>query len=37
VEELIGKDNICENVQAAVARAQDVFEGMESKAAVGPK
>ena len=31
-EEVIGKNNICENVQAAVARAQDVFERMESKA-----
>jgi SulP family sulfate permease len=31
-EEIIGKNNICENVQAAVARAQDVFERMESKA-----
>jgi SulP family sulfate permease len=30
-EEIIGKNNICENVQAAVARAQDVFERMESK------
>jgi len=37
IEELIGQENICENVQAAVQRAQDVFEGMESKAAVGPK
>src|SRR5215831_5791902 len=32
VEELIGKNNICDNVQAAVARAQDVFERMESRA-----
>jgi SulP family sulfate permease len=31
-EEVIGKNNICENVQAAVARAQDVFEGMETRA-----
>jgi len=34
-EEVIGKNNICENVQDAVRRAQDVFERMESKAAVG--
>ena len=34
-EEVIGKDNICENVQEAVRRAQDVFEAMEAKAAVG--
>jgi SulP family sulfate permease len=30
-EEVIGKNNICENVQPAVARAQDVFERMETK------
>jgi SulP family sulfate permease len=35
VEELIGKDNICENVQEAVSRAQDVFEKLEAKAAMG--
>jgi sulfate permease, SulP family len=35
VEDLIGKDNICENVQEAVRRAQDVFEKLEAKAAVG--
>jgi SulP family sulfate permease len=34
-EEVIGKNNICENVQEAVRRAQDVFERMEAKAAVG--
>ena len=34
-EEVIGRDNICENVQEAVCRAQDVFEGMESKTSVG--
>ena len=28
-EELIGKENICENVQEAVARAQEVFERIE--------
>jgi len=31
-EAVIGTNNICENVQAAVARAQDVFERMETKA-----
>lgn len=36
-EEVIGKDNICENVQEAVRRAQDVFEALEAKAAVGGK
>jgi SulP family sulfate permease len=35
VEELIGKDNICDNVQEAVRRAQDVFEKLEANAAVG--
>jgi sulfate permease, SulP family len=34
-EEVIGKNNICENVQEAVRRAQDVFERMEAKSAVG--
>lgn len=34
-EEVIGKANICDNVQDAVQRAQDVFERMEAKAAVG--
>ena len=36
-EEVIGKNNICENVQDAVRRAQDVFEKLEAKAAVGEK
>ena len=36
-EEVIGKNNICENVQAAVARAQDVFERMESNQPVAKK
>jgi SulP family sulfate permease len=36
-EEVIGKNNICENVQEAVRRAQDVFEALEAKAAVGGK
>jgi SulP family sulfate permease len=34
-EELIGKENICDNVQSAVRRARDVFEDMEAKAATG--
>src|SRR6201984_565006 len=33
-EEVIGKNNICENVQAAVARAQDVFGRLERNTAV---
>ncbi len=36
-EEVIGKNNICDNVQEAMQRAQDVFEKMEAKAAVGPR
>jgi tartrate dehydratase beta subunit/fumarate hydratase class I family protein len=35
IEKVIGKNNICENVQEAMQRAQDVFEKMEAKAAVG--
>ena len=31
-EDVIGPENICENVQAALARAEDVFERMEAKA-----
>ena len=34
-EEVIGKNNICDNVQEAMQRAQDVFEKMEAKASVG--
>lgn len=30
-EELIGKENLCDNVQEAVARAQEVFERVEVK------
>jgi SulP family sulfate permease len=37
VEELIGKDNICDNVQEAIGRAQDVFEKLEARAAIGAK
>ena len=32
-EDVIGPENICENVQAALVRAEDVFERMEAKAA----
>jgi SulP family sulfate permease len=34
--EVIGKENICENVQHALRRAEEVFEGLEAKA-VGTK
>ncbi len=36
-EEVIGKNNICENVQDAVERAQDVFEKLEANALMGEK
>jgi SulP family sulfate permease len=36
-EDVIGRENICENVQEALRRAEDVFERMESKAAAGAK
>jgi len=36
-EEVIGKNNICDNVQEAMQRAQDVFETMEAKASVGSR
>src|ERR1700756_1121504 len=35
-EEVVGKNNICDNVQEAVRRAQDVFERLEANA-VGAK
>jgi len=35
LEEIIGENNICENVQDAVRRAQDVFETLEANAVVG--
>jgi SulP family sulfate permease len=31
--EVIGKENICENVQAALRRAEEVYEGLEAKIA----
>jgi SulP family sulfate permease len=36
-EDVIGGKNICDNVQEALRRAEDVFEGMENKAAAGAK
>jgi sulfate permease, SulP family len=36
-EDVIGRENICDNVQAALRRAEDVFERMETKAAAGAK
>ncbi|HEY1677029.1 MAG TPA: SulP family inorganic anion transporter [Candidatus Sulfotelmatobacter sp.] len=32
--EVIGKENICENVQAALRRAEEVHEGLEAKAGI---
>jgi sulfate permease, SulP family len=34
-EDVIGRENICDNVQEALRRAEDVFEGLENKAAAG--
>ena len=34
-EDIIGQENICENVQEALRRADDVFEKLEANAALG--
>jgi SulP family sulfate permease len=34
LEEMIGSENICENVQDALRRAAEVFESVETKAAI---
>jgi sulfate permease, SulP family len=34
-EEVIGRENICGNVQEALRRAEDAFEGMENKVEAG--
>ncbi len=34
LEEIIGSENICENVQDALRRAEEVFESVETKAAI---
>src|SRR5579863_4378452 len=36
-EDVIGRENICEHVQEALRRAEDVFEGLENKAVAGAK
>jgi len=36
-EDIIGRENSCENVQAALRRAEDVFEKLEANAALGRK
>jgi hypothetical protein len=36
-EEVIGRENICDNVQAALRRAEDVFEKLESTAVLDTK
>jgi SulP family sulfate permease len=33
--EVVGKENICDNVQAALRRAEEVYEGLEAKFVVG--
>lgn len=34
LQEMIGSQNICENVQAALGRAEEIFETVETKAAI---
>ena len=34
-EDIIGRENVCENVHAALRRAEDVFEKLEANAALG--
>jgi len=34
-EELVGPENICDNVQDALRRAEEVYEGLEAKFVVG--
>ena len=34
LQEMIGSQNICENVQAALRRAEEIFETVETKAAI---
>ncbi len=36
-EEVVGQENICDNVQEALRRAEEVYEGMEAKPAVSRK
>ena len=34
-EEIVGAENICENVQVALGRAEDIFEQLEARGMVG--
>jgi hypothetical protein len=36
-EDVVGRENICANVQEALRRAEAVFEKIEADAAVGTK
>jgi len=36
-EDVVGRENICANVQEALARAEEVFEKIEASAATGSK
>ncbi|HEV2730455.1 MAG TPA: SulP family inorganic anion transporter, partial [Terriglobales bacterium] len=36
-EDVVGPENICENVQEALRRAEEVYEGLEAKSAAGGK
>ena len=36
-EDVVGPENICENVQEALRRAEEVYEGLEAKSAASGK
>ena len=36
-EDVVGAENICENVQVALQRAEDIFEQLEARGMVGKK
>ena len=33
-EEVVGKENICENVREALQRAEEVYEGLEARSTI---
>lgn len=36
-EQIVGADNICENVRAALQRAEDAFEQLETRGVIGTR
>ena len=34
-EEVVGRENICANVQEALSRAEEVYEGVEANSIMG--